>query len=614
MNPFANATILGYAPTDILSFLKKSNPKMADKISKAMALGYSAQEIMDFLGKSFDGSTPKDKKRGPDYESALRVMQSPAESSMEQARAERENKEQDVLSTVLQRGAAGAVGAGIGGLVGGPMGAVAGGVAGATGTDELMNKYQEHVNTGGSLGLVDWLKSIMKGGAAGAAALQAPKLLAAIQAGSLGGQQPEAKAQPEGGLTPPGTDPLPGGMGPEQSAKALEEQNLGQFLQGFGPKLSQQDFIDYMKSEMGDAKFKALGAQYNRPPEEIVGQAWEFVQSEAQQPAPTPTVPPVPQPQGTQQGIPTEESVEQDVLQEMGAIPAPTVQRTPTAQPPLPTPTMAPTPEERPSGRYVKPLDMAEGDESFIADVFHNIFEEPEYPTAPKDSKREIAPMAQALKSSNVGGATWNKDTGELRVIFKPPPGTKEGGGVYKYPDVTQEDWEHLSGGKSKPITEGENIYGIWDPDKKKSHGASFHNKIKSNPEKYPHTQLAEKDITVTENQIRSADRAFMVSDLFAPFKKLRDDGKRLTKASQLNEWVQNYAGHNPEDIYTMIELTEQKLKDVLKGPPSKGRLKKEITKEYGVEFRPTHAEQQKIMKKAQKKREQEAKKRGKSK
>jgi hypothetical protein len=230
---------------------------------------------------------------------------------------------------------------------------------------------------------------------------------------------------------------------------------------------------------------------------------------------------------------------------------------------------------------------MGDGDESFMADVFANVFEPPEFERAPSDKKRKIAPLENALKSSNVRGGQWNKETGEMRITFQPKKGSSEGGSVYTYPGVDQKTWEDLTGGKATPITEGSNMFGFWDRGKKNSIGAAFSKKIKKNEEKFPPTQLAEENITVGENQIRTADRAFMVSDLFEPFRKQRADGRRVMKAEELNDWVSNYADHAPEDIFSMIEMVEEKLKSVLKNPPSKGRLKKEISKEYGVEFRP---------------------------
>lgn len=591
MNPFANATIFGYKPDEILNFLKKASPQMAEKVQKAMALGYSTEEIVKFLGKSFDGSTPKDKQKGPDYESAMRIMQSSAPSSMQQAKAERESKEQDVLSTVLTRGAPAAIGAGIGGLVGGPAGAMAGGAAGLKGTQELMNKYQEHVQTGGSLSLTDWLKSIMKGGAAGAAALQAPKLLAAIQAGGLGGgeaqQEPGGVEDVQAEVVAPESPQDLQQFGPQESYEVIKAQGQGAdtVFQSLAKQLPPEEALSAMENLYGKQFTKQLEKQSGRPALEVITQAAEFVQASSPQGQQQQA-----QPTQTQPGIPTEASVEQDVLREMG------VGQPPVQQAPPPTPTM---PDERVTGRNVKQLDMGEGDESFLADVFHKTFEEPEYPTAKSEKKRQIAPLANAFKSSNVRGGQWNKDTGEMRIIFQPKEGSAEPGSVYTYPNVDQEAWEDLTGGKAIPITEGENIFGFWDRGKQKSIGAAFSKKIKKNEDKYPPTQLAEEDITVGENQIRSADRAFMVSDLFAPFKKQRADGRRVTKASELNEWVKDYADYSAEDTFTMIELVEEKLKDVLKNAPSKGRLKKELTSEFGVKFNPTEKEKEQLAKKA---------------
>ena len=759
MNPFANATIMGYGPNDILKFLQTASPKMAEKVQKAMALGYSAEEIMEFLGKSFDGSTPKNKQRGPDYESAMRIMGENKPESMKQARAERENKQSDVLSTVLTRGGPALAGAGIGALAGGPMGAATGAAAGFAGSDDLMKKYEEHVQTGGSLSLMDWLKSIMKGGAAGAAASQAPKLLAALQAAGMGGEgQPEGAA-PEGAAEQPvdeiteATEVSTRGNGPQESFELLKAKGAGGVFEGIAKQVDSPHQMKLALEKLYGKKWlDNVGSEAGRPSMEIVEEAFEFVRakgansdgstgiptgSEGIEEVSTGTTP-------VSTGIPTESEVEGAALVELGQAPGAVVD--PVQQAPIVpqeatqdrtdiplsdikvrlsdvkiadenlkkgkgsvTPdapveleynvseekleltdgyhrwlskrggsldeAMKTKPEgnikgevkfvknvesggftkqeelseaeikdleekarldgddkllnliknrEKPkedtdkqqSGRNVKQLDMGDGDESSMADVFSNIFtplNEP-YEKAPSDKKRKIAPLANALKSSNVRGGQWNEETGEMRITFQPKKGSSEGGSVYTYPGVDKKTWEGLTGGDAQPITEGSNIFGFWDRGKKRSIGAFFSKEIKKKADQFPPTQLAEEDINVDEHQVRQADRAFMVSDLFEPFKKQRAEGRRLTKAEDLKEWVSDYADHDSDDIYTMIEIVQEKLASVLKDEPSTARLKKEITAEFGVKFNPTEAEKEKLAKKEAKDKERAAKKAAKTK
>jgi hypothetical protein len=620
---------MGYGPNDILKFLQTASPKMAEKVQKAMALGYSAEEIMEFLGKSFDGSTPKNKQRGPDYESAMRIMGENKPESMKQARAERENKQSDVLSTVLTRGGPALAGAGIGALAGGPMGAATGAAAGFAGSDDLMKKYEEHVQTGGSLSLMDWLKSIMKGGAAGAAASQAPKLLAALQAAGMGGEgQPEGAA-PEGAAEQPvdeiteATEVSTRGNGPQESFELLKAKGAGGVFEGIAKQVDSPHQMKLALEKLYGKKWlDNVGSEAGRPSMEIVEEAFEFVRakgansdgstgiptgSEGIEEVSTGTTP-------VSTGIPTESEVEGAALVELGQAPGAVID--PIQQPPVPREEIQVQEEVVEKGRNVKRLDMGDGDESFMADVFSNIFtplNEP-YEKAPSDKKRKIAPLANALKSSNVRGGQWNEETGEMRITFQPKKGSSEGGSVYTYPGVDKKTWEGLTGGDAQPITEGSNIFGFWDRGKKRSIGAFFSKEIKKKADQFPPTQLAEEDINVDEHQVRQADRAFMVSDLFEPFKKQRAEGRRLTKAEDLKEWVSDYADHDSDDIYTMIEIVQEKLASVLKDEPSTARLKKEITAEFGVKFNPTEAEKEKLAKKEAKDKERAAKKAAKTK
>lgn len=552
MNPFDVAKAAGYTPEKILSYFAKAIPGFDGKMSQAMASGYSVDQVLNFLQKQFSGAKV-DRRVQRQLQPVFQ-----GEASFGNRGTLPEKKE---LNTEIGALAGGVTGAVIGGLAGGIPGAIRGASAGSSAMSDLLKKYEAHKREGGSLSMGDFIKAAIKGGAAGVAALKAPEVLAALQASGSKEELPKeeqgvnVQAQSTTALQPESPVELQG-MGPEESFKALEAENLGQFMQGFGTKMSQQDFVDYLKTQMGPVKFKALGDKNKRPAEEIVEQAWEFIQEGAQQP------PEAPQEALMEEGENVSRSVNGDVKQIDTAV--------------------------KPGGEDIS-----------LAGVFKKTFSAPDVKPDTKGKKRTIAPLANALKSSNVRGGQWDSETGEMRIIFQPKQGSSEGGSVYTYPNVDKEAWENLTGGKATPLTEGSNIFGFWDRSKKKSIGAAFSAKIKKNADKYPPTQLAEESITVGENQIRTADRAFMVSDLFAPFKKVREHGNRVMRASDLQEWIKDYSDYSQEDTYTMIELIEEKLKGELKNAPADARLKKEITGEFGVTFKPTDKEKEQLAKRA---------------
>ncbi len=516
MNPFANAKILGHSPDEVLKFLTSWSPKMGDKIKKALALGYTADEIINFLGQGFDTTNPTKDKQGPSYERALRIMGERKPESVKQARAE---QERDLLSDTLDPNRLLAAGAGaLGGLAaGGPIGAVAGGIGGAAGYGDLLRRYQQHTEKGGSLSLTDWLKSIMKGGGIGLAASQAPKLLAAIQAGGLGGAaQPQGVEEVAAEAAAPAAALETAGMGPEESFKAIAAKGAGGIFQSIAGQVETAGQMQLALQKLyGNQWLKDLETEHNRPAREIIEQAYEFVRAQA---------PAQQAPQEQAPGIPSEEAVEAQALVELGQPPG--VLQAPQQMPA--TPQALESPLQRTRTRL---KTVAEDDESLIADAFHKVFN-PEGIAAPsKGKKRRIEPLANALKSSNVRGGQWDAETGVMRIIFKPQEGTAVPGSVYSYEGVDKQTWEDLTGGKAQPITEGSNIFGFWDRGKKNSIGAAFAKNIRKQKEKIPHTKLADEDVTVGEQQIRQADRTFMVSDLFEPFGSERAAGREVRKA-----------------------------------------------------------------------------------
>lgn len=552
MNPFANATLMGYSPDEVITFLRNFSPKMADKIQKALALGYSAQEITDFLGRGFDASDNRKKKAGPDYESALRIMGERKPEAVKQSRAEREQREQDVLSETLSAAVPTAAGAGIGFATGGPVGAAAGAAGAFEGITDLLNQYEKHRNEGGSLGLKDFLKSMLKAGGTAATVSQAPRLLAALQAGGLLGSEEEPQPQDlqevQAAVSQPAPAPETQQVGPQESYEFLKAQGLGPLFDGIAREVQSGDEVFSAMSRLyGRNRMRELASQSKRNVRDIFNEAFEYFKASAPQrgesTAPLQGMIATPK-QGKQTPIPPSEVGQQ--LPEGIATPQQDLQPMPQAQ------------------------QIQEPAPSYLDRLFK--------PTEAKARITEKVQPFKGLKSSNVRGATYNADTQKMRLVFKAAPGRK-GGQVYEYDNVDFDTFQKMTGGQAKPITEGENEYGVWYHQKNPSIGAAFDKFVKKQSDNFPFTKQDPTAYRLDEKQIIEADRTFQASDLFEPFKQQRTRGRQVKKGQILRELEPALKAMDDDFIGDIVNYLESKLG--LKNPPKVSRLQKEFRKEF---------------------------------
>lgn len=549
MNPLQAAQTLGYGKEDILKYLSKANPQIAESITKAMGLGYTAEQVMDYFSKSMAGAKVNKKI-------SRQVFDAPgiADITNRARNAPEQGGKASQLSLV-----GGLAGAGAGLLTGGPIGAAIGAASGYKSMDKLVTAYQDETIRGGKVPFGEFVKNLAVGtGLAGMGAATAKPLMQAAKEylSSMGGdgEEQSSKAPDQLQTQPPEvqqamTTPA---FGPKEAFDIVKNEGLEQMFGAVQAK-SPEDMLGALKHMIGQPRLNEMAKKYGKPIEEIVGNAFMFTQ-----------VPP--------------ESQQAPAIDQMGApqIPVEEVQ----AKEEVLAPEQPALQQGQLDQRNVKPIDMGEGDESLMADVYNNIFAEEEYPKAKgKQKERSIKPMEIAQKSSSVRGAQYDEKTNKLRIVFGSEKGRK-GGGVYEYDNVEKETFEKITGGKAKPITEGSNRYGIWFTGKDKSIGAALHKTVKSDKEKYPYTPIAVGDRAPTEKQILESDRSFIASEIFAPFGRQRERGRSLVEAKSLKEMMPLVKDMDDDYVADMLDFIKGELKRVLKNPPTISRLKKELEKE----------------------------------
>ena len=549
MNPLQAAQTLGYGKEDILKYLSKANPQIAESITKAMGLGYTAEQVMDYFSKSMAGAKVNKKI-------SRQVFDAPgiADITNRARNAPEQGGKASQLSLV-----GGLAGAGAGLLTGGPIGAAIGAASGYKSMDKLVTAYQDETIRGGKVPFGEFVKNLAVGtGLAGMGAATAKPLMQAAKEylSSMGGdgEEQSSKAPDQLQTQPPEvqqamTTPA---FGPKEAFDIVKNEGLEQMFGAIQAK-TPEDMLGALKHMIGQPRLNEMAKKYGKPIEEIVGNAFMFTQ-----------VPP--------------ESQQAPAIDQMGApqIPVEEVQ----AKEEVLAPEQPALQQGQLDQRNVKPIDMGEGDESLMADVYNNIFAEEEYPKAKgKQKERSIKPMEIAQKSSSVRGAQYDEKTNKLRIVFGSEKGRK-GGGVYEYDNVEKETFEKITGGKAKPITEGSNRYGIWFTGKDKSIGAALHKTVKSDKEKYPYTPIAVGDRAPTEKQILESDRSFIASEIFAPFGRQRERGRSLVEAKSLKEMMPLVKDMDDDYVADMLDFIKGELKRVLKNPPTISRLKKELEKE----------------------------------
>lgn len=592
MNPFTAAKLAGHTAQDVLKYLSKTDSNIAKMIARALGAGYAADEVMNYLGKATDGSFSESKKSDPrygaSYSRTMRVMNERVPESVKQSRAERGDVNEQ-LGGILDAG--NLIGAGLGAAAGSAtgLGPIAGGLGGIASWQEIQKRYKKHQQEGGQLSLQDFIASLAKGAglAFGGSKVQ----------DMLGGQaaDPGEPAQ----LPPPPVDgklasenvenPVPEiaqgidtqlPIAQEPQAKVLDKEAAYKDITSlFNAPIvdtiagGSNDTIDLISglNRLDEKKSKLIGKRSGLTQEEALQGALDYVKSRRDtQNAVKPEVQELVKPEEAQQPISAVQAVSL----------APIAQE---AQAELVQPETEPKKQGKLGTKSdVKPLYMTDGDESFVADVFHNVFDPDKIERKPSAVKGKLTPLKIALKSSNVRGARLNPDTGKMRVVFAARKNRK-GGTVYEYDNVDLDTFKKMTNGEARPITEGSNEYGIWFNEKDPSVGAAFSKHIRSNPEDFPFVPIEESGKSVEEKQIVQSDRAFQATRLFAPFLKVQERGRTKNTGKALKERVKDafpvVKGMDEEFMADLVEFLEEKIN--LKNPPTLTRLEKEFKKRF---------------------------------
>lgn len=553
MNPFKVAKQFGYGADELLNFAAKAIPGFEDKIKYALAAGYSADELLKFLQNAFaDGKSLKNYAQKSDATSLTEQISRRGTDTEKQLQASIKNKRLgSILNPDKLLSAAG--GAAIGGLAGGPMGAIGGAVGGLETYDDLLRKYEQHIAGGGQQGLQDFLQSVVKGGAKGVGVAgmgeAAQRLFQALQKQGTPEGEEELQAE-ESGQAPPESPPegevvqeqTVEEVVPEQEAidkgqesyEVLKSLGAGNLVDRLSGSVNPDEGFRAMRNLFGNQWLKDIKKKTGRDPEAVIKEAFEFAKS-------------------GKSAETSPETIEKSVTEEAEATP------------------------ESVEAETEQKITVGEDPK---ADMMRSIFEGASaQPQAQGKSQRKPKPIANALKSSNVRGAFYDADKKKMRVVFGAKPGSKEPAAVYSYDNVDQKAFNDMVGGKAKPLTEGENKFGLWFNEKNPSVGAAFSKFIKKNADKYPYEKVGKEDYTLEEKQISEADRTFLASDLFEPFKKVREQGRRIKKASELQGILPALKQVDEEFLSEIIEYVEDKIG--LKNPPTVKRLKKEIEKEF---------------------------------
>ena len=457
----------------------KNIPGLDKKIEKAFSAGYTADQILDFLKNQTE--TKKGRKEVEDqFNRPFTDEQGRLTEAQRQEKGERKARKESFLSQTLdpRRLGATAIGAGIGAATGGASGAVGGAIGGAEAYDDILRKYDQHKSSGGTMGLKDFLVSVIKGGAkaTGASTIitQAQRLLENLSGNQENAEEPTPEnTTPESPTPPP--QPTPESPTPEDNflnkKVRVPEQKTEEEIIELENTPPQKRTIESKREEKIDRKINPKG--------------WSF--------------------------------------------------------------------------------------ESIMGEI-------PKESTSEKQFK--VKPFESSLKSSNLSAATFDADTGKMRVVFRPREGGK-GGDVYEYDFIDLPTFEIMTGGEARPVSEGSNKFGIWFNTKNPSVGANFDKYIKKNKTSFPYKQVEPKGFSVEESAIVEADRTHLASELFAPFAKQRLEGRQKQRANALKDIQPVLKNIDDKFLLSLVQKIETDLAKKLKSEPTVTRISKEFEKKH---------------------------------
>ena len=599
MNPLQAAQTLGYGKEDILKYLSKANPQIAESITKAMGLGYTAEQVMDYFSKSMAGAKVNKKI-------SRQVFDAPgiADITNRARNAPEQGGKASQLSLV-----GGLAGAGAGLLTGGPIGAAIGAASGYKSMDKLVTAYQDETIRGGKVPFGEFVKNLAVGtGLAGMGAATAKPLMQAAKEylSSMGGdgEEQSSKAPDQLQTQPPEvqqamTTPA---FGPKEAFDIVKNEGLEQMFGAIQAK-TPEDMLGALKHMIGQPRLNEMAKKYGKPIEEIVGNAFMFTQAppepqvpslEPQAPSLEPQAPslepqaPSLEPQASSPEAPiTLDGMVSGMTNSLYSGIFKSLQEGKNTFAGVKDPLIAkakplfdqglinspkdledfannrlkqPEPEAKPE---VKPLDtkeeatkvtskkkIPEEDQAAIAKIMEKI------PTKMKTrplTEKDVKEI-KALKSSNVRGATYDKDK-TLQVIFA-------NGSAYQYNNVDKEDAHGFLTGASTTVSSGESAFRAFDDGKDTSFGSGLNTYIKKNKDKYPPVPIdrsALRDVGMIN--IMKADQVEKASHFFGSFLELNERAKAGQRQDKVNELTNSMKSLQDDTQLEIIYQLTQELK-----------------------------------------------------
>ena len=529
MNPLQAAQTLGYGKEDILKYLSKANPQIAESITKAMGLGYTAEQVMDYFSKSMAGAKVNKKI-------SRQVFDAPgiADITNRARNAPEQGGKASQLSLV-----GGLAGAGAGLLTGGPIGAAIGAASGYKSMDKLVTAYQDETIRGGKVPFGEFVKNLAVGtGLAGMGAATAKPLMQAAKEylSSMGGdgEEQSSKAPDQLQTQPPEvqqamTTPA---FGPKEAFDIVKNEGLEQMFGAIQAK-TPEDMLGALKHMIGQPRLNEMAKKYGKPIEEIVGNAFMFTQAPSLEPQ-APSL--EPQAPSLEPQIPVEEVLapEQPALQ----------------QDPIAKPEVKPLDTKEEATKVTSKKKIPEEDQAAIAKIMEKI------PTKMKTrplTEKDVKEI-KALKSSNVRGATYDKDK-TLQVIFA-------NGSAYQYNNVDKEDAHGFLTGASTTVSSGESAFRAFDDGKDTSFGSGLNTYIKKNKDKYPPVPIdrsALRDVGMIN--IMKADQVEKASHFFGSFLELNERAKAGQRQDKVNELTNSMKSLQDDTQLEIIYQLTQELK-----------------------------------------------------
>ena len=568
MNPFDFAKKFGYTTKDILSYLSRQMPGLGPKINQSRTLGYTDSGILNYLGNQFKGAevSPDMQRRYPDSLLAIgpRGYEGPDKATMGGA------------APVI----GGLAGAAIGGLVGGPAGAVQGAAAGAAGLTDILQSYDKHVSTGGSLGLGDFLKAAAKavGSAAlarslsGLAASVAPDIAEGEIIDITGSARPEGsppggliggpgQPPPSGGPVAPtggGAPPIPQGSGGQgmsggQAINALAGLGVLGAVQTLANQLQPSEIAGALANMGGGGKLKGVEAQLGEPLDLIIAKAIQEIgnieaQSQ-QQPEQQSDSVPVPTPQQSEQ-LPAAAEQPGAILSEPTTLPL-VENESPEATIDKSGLTLIPEKQYNDITPYIFTAEEVQEDPGKfeIDSILSQVLPIPESKKI-KGKARQIKPLSSTKVLSSYYRAGAEGENGTMQSLFSD-------GSIYEYENVPQENWNNFKNAIGVAKTTGHGALRVHHSNRGDSLGRAHKDWIEDEKHGIPGKRISD-DKAMNRNMlaVKRADKVMKSLNTF-------DNFAHIIETAMANNEIN--APHVLEALEEAgAELSQQELRDLI--------------------------------------------------